>query len=88
MNPFSATKVRPETKEDEEVCVIYCCNIFSCWECEKKERQTECESSAAFPERVLERGGERRIISKWDISSFTKIKSLHDFVTSSHKERK
>lgn len=57
MNPFSATKVRPETKEDEEVCVIYCCNIFSCWECEKKERQTECESSAAFPERVLEREG-------------------------------
>lgn len=24
MNPLFATKVRPKTKEDEEVCVIYC----------------------------------------------------------------
>lgn len=29
------------------------------WECEKKERQTECESSAAFPESSRERGGKK-----------------------------
>lgn len=49
MNPFSATKVRPETKEDEEVCVIYCCNIFSCWECEKKKDRVSMSHQLHFP---------------------------------------